>query len=143
MDDSTLIAGSKEGLESLLAVTEEFYYLNNTLANHSKYVLVSTELSVRINITFNIRISDYNKNSSICLQSLGTSDSFRFLRVWFNLQHKSAFVKSQLSSEYCHFTSLLHFKSLTSKQLSYLHNTVLLPKLLYHSQVTSISFNEC
>src|SRR6266536_5334532 len=117
--------------------------LNNTSANHSKYVLISTELPISTNINFNIRTSDYNNNSSICLQSLGTSDSFRFLGVWFNLQHKSAFVKSQLSLEYHHFTSLLCFKFLTSKQLSYLHNTVLLPKLLYRSQVTSISSNEC
>src|SRR6266536_2062996 len=50
MDDSTLIAGSKEGLESLLAVTEEFYYLNNTSANHSKYVLIYTDLPVSTNI---------------------------------------------------------------------------------------------
>src|SRR6266496_619717 len=143
MDDSTLIASSKEGLESLLTVTEEFYYLNNTSANHSKYVLVSTELLSPTEIIFNLQTSSYNNRSTICLQSLGTKDSFRFLGVWFNLRHNSTFVKTQLNSEYRHFTSLLRFKSLTSKQMAYLHNTVLLPKLTYQSQVTPLSAYSC
>src|SRR5204863_157997 len=57
MDDSTLIASSKEGLESLLTVTEEFYYLNNTSANHSKYVLASTQLPLPAEITFVHRLT--------------------------------------------------------------------------------------
>ncbi|GBB97435.1 hypothetical protein RclHR1_29950003, partial [Rhizophagus clarus] len=34
MDDSTLISSSKAGLEHMLSITEEFYVLNNTSANH-------------------------------------------------------------------------------------------------------------
>ncbi|GBB98574.1 hypothetical protein RclHR1_32690001, partial [Rhizophagus clarus] len=44
MDDSTLISSSKAGLEHMLSITEEFYLLNNTSANHQKYVLISNSL---------------------------------------------------------------------------------------------------
>ncbi|EXX64231.1 hypothetical protein RirG_144830 [Rhizophagus irregularis DAOM 197198w] len=38
MDDFTLILSSKSGMESMLSITEEFYQINNTSANHNKYV---------------------------------------------------------------------------------------------------------
>ncbi|EXX67134.1 uncharacterized protein LOC111354417 [Rhizophagus irregularis DAOM 181602=DAOM 197198] len=41
MDDSTLISSSKEEMEYMLSITEEFYCLNNTSANHNKYVLAT------------------------------------------------------------------------------------------------------
>ncbi|GBB92834.1 hypothetical protein RclHR1_20620005 [Rhizophagus clarus] len=44
MNDSTLISSSKAGLEHMLSITEEFYMLNNTSANHQKYVLISNSL---------------------------------------------------------------------------------------------------
>ncbi|GBB97354.1 hypothetical protein RclHR1_29770002 [Rhizophagus clarus] len=46
MDDSTLISSSKAGMEHMLSITEEFYALNNTSANHQKYVLISNSLSL-------------------------------------------------------------------------------------------------
>ncbi|GBC25008.2 ribonuclease H-like domain-containing protein [Rhizophagus irregularis DAOM 181602=DAOM 197198] len=44
MDDSTLIASSKQGIEDRLSITAEFYTLNNTQANLAKYILLSSEL---------------------------------------------------------------------------------------------------
>src|SRR3989337_4486394 len=43
MDDSTLIASSKAGIEDRLSITAEFYILNNVQANSAKYVLLSSE----------------------------------------------------------------------------------------------------
>src|SRR5436190_158125 len=143
MDDSTLIADSNSGLETLLGITEEFYLLNNTSANHSKYVLASTELTSPTDITFLTRSRTSHTSRSIQIRSLGVTDSFRFLDVWFNLKNSSSFVKSQLKTEYHQFTSILRHKKLTAKQLVYLHNTVLLPKLSYHSQTTSLRTKTC
>ncbi|EXX58615.1 hypothetical protein RIR_jg9104.t1 [Rhizophagus irregularis DAOM 181602=DAOM 197198] len=42
MDDSTLIASSKSGIEDRLSITAEFYTLNNVQANSAKYVLLSS-----------------------------------------------------------------------------------------------------
>ncbi|PKB93847.1 hypothetical protein RhiirA5_440165 [Rhizophagus irregularis] len=40
LDDSTLIASSKSGIEDQLSITAEFYTLNNVQANSAKYVLL-------------------------------------------------------------------------------------------------------
>src|SRR5436190_2126642 len=143
MDDSTLIADSNSGLETLLGITEEFYLLNNTSANYSKYVLASTELTSPTDITFLTRSRASHTSRSIRIRSLGVSDSFRFLGVWFNLKNSLSFVKTQLKTEYYQFTSLLSHKKLTAKQLVYLHNTVLLPKLSYRSQTTPLHTKTC
>src|SRR6266536_4748660 len=143
MDDSTLIINSKSGLETLLGITEEFYLLNNTSANHSKYVLASTELTSPTDVTFLTRFRTSHTSHSIRIRSLGVNDSFRFLGVWFNLKNSSSFVRTQLKTEYHQFTSILRPKKLTAKQLVYLHNTVLLPKLSFHSQTTPLSMNKC
>ncbi|GBB94895.1 hypothetical protein RclHR1_24350003 [Rhizophagus clarus] len=52
MDDSTLISSSKAGLEHMLSITEEFYALNNTSANHQKYVLITNSLPLTTTSTF-------------------------------------------------------------------------------------------
>src|SRR5205823_14245855 len=70
MDDSTLVSSSKDGLASLLSITEEFYELNNPTANHAKYVLLSSELSEPTNIVFSLSSSPL-----VSTQHL----SFRFL----------------------------------------------------------------
>ncbi|PKK58576.1 hypothetical protein RhiirC2_796086 [Rhizophagus irregularis] len=44
MDDSTLISLSKASMELILFITEEFYFINNTSANHRKYVLTTNSL---------------------------------------------------------------------------------------------------
>jgi hypothetical protein len=41
MDDSTLISSTKSGMVSMLSITEEFYAINKTSANHNKYVLIT------------------------------------------------------------------------------------------------------
>src|SRR5205823_2383691 len=143
MDDSTLVASSKDGLSMLLSITEEFYTLNNTKANHSKYVLLSTELVNPEDIIFSLTSSSLNNTSQILIRSLGHKDSFRFLGVWFDLSFSKCFVHSQLKKEYLQFTNILRHKKLTGKQLTYLHNSVLLPKVEYRAQVAPLTINEC
>ncbi|CAB4407298.1 unnamed protein product [Rhizophagus irregularis] len=60
MDDSTLIAFSLEGLESLLSIARDFYFLNNITANFQKYELVSFASGNTL-VTFNLtsKISNY------------------------------------------------------------------------------------
>jgi len=93
MDDSTLVSSSKKGIEKLLSITEEFYYLNNTAANHSKYVLISNSLMNINPITFNLDTSVLNYRPSITIKPLKKSESFRFLGCWFNMDHKPNFVR--------------------------------------------------
>ncbi|GBB84734.1 hypothetical protein RclHR1_11300003 [Rhizophagus clarus] len=81
IDDSTLISSSKAGLEHMLSITEEFYTLNNTLANHQKYVLISNSLhltttSTISSVDFNLELSPLNSISSLSVTPISITSSF-------------------------------------------------------------------
>ncbi|CAB4430549.1 unnamed protein product [Rhizophagus irregularis] len=86
MDDSTLVSSSKAGMEHMLSITEEFYWLNNTSANHNKYVLATNAISVTQDlspIVFNLTPFSLNATATITVTPIPMSSSFRFLGVWF------------------------------------------------------------
>src|SRR5213078_2072876 len=70
MDDSTLISSSKQGMEHLLAISEEFNIMNNISANHSKYVLMSNATTDSHNEKFSLLPSDLNIRRSITVSPL-------------------------------------------------------------------------
>ncbi|GET54695.1 RNA-directed DNA polymerase from mobile element jockey-like [Rhizophagus irregularis DAOM 181602=DAOM 197198] len=148
MDDSTLISSSKAGMEFMLSITEEFYQINNTSANHNKYVLITNSLPLTSNsvispITFNLDLSTLNSVPSIIITPISMTTSFRFLGVWFNIKSSRDFVKKQLKRECCLFAATIRPAKLSSKQVVYLHNAVLIPKLEYRMQVTHLSESDC
>ncbi|CAB4417816.1 unnamed protein product [Rhizophagus irregularis] len=146
MDDSTLVSSSKEGMEHMLSITEEFYRLNNTSANHNKYVLATNAISATQDlspIVFNLTPSSLNATATIIVTPIPMSSSFRFLVVWFNINGSRSFVRKQLKQECNSFSAILRPAKLTSQQVVYLHNTVLIPKLEYRMQVTHLSKAEC
>ncbi|EXX74267.1 hypothetical protein RirG_052700 [Rhizophagus irregularis DAOM 197198w] len=71
------------------------------------------------------------------------NSSFRFLGVWFNVAGSRDFVKKQVARECNSFAAIVRPAKLSAKQVVYLHNTVLLPKLEYRMQVTHLSESEC
>ncbi|GBB86208.1 hypothetical protein RclHR1_12650001 [Rhizophagus clarus] len=148
MDNSTLISSSKAGLEHMLSITEEFYSLNNTSANHQKYVLISNSLpltttSAILPVEFRLFLSSLNDVSSISVTPLSITSSFRFLGVWFNIKGSRDFVKKQIASECNSFAATLRLAKLSAKQVVYLYNSVLIPKLEYRMQVTHLSASDC
>ncbi|CAB4488155.1 unnamed protein product [Rhizophagus irregularis] len=148
MDDSTLISSSKSGMESMLSITEEFYQINNTSANHNKYVLItnslpSTSASSPSPVVFDLQLSGLNKVPSISIVPISMNSSFRFLGVWFNVAGSRDFVKKQVVRECNSFAATVRPAKLSAKQVVYLHNTVLVPKLEYRMQVTHLSESEC
>ncbi|GET64616.1 RNA-directed DNA polymerase from mobile element jockey-like [Rhizophagus irregularis DAOM 181602=DAOM 197198] len=148
MDDSTLISSSKAGMEFMLSITEEFYQINNTSANYNKYVLITnslplTSISTLPSITFNLDLSPLNSVPSITITPISMTTSFRFLGVWFNIKSSHDFVKKQLKRECCSFAATIRPAKLSPKQVVYLHNAVLIPKLEYRMQVTHLSESDC
>lgn len=91
INDSMLISSSKVGMEHMLIITEEFYYLNNTSTNHKKYVLVTSDKQFSLSrdnptsVTFHLATSSLNKVEFINITLIPTASFFRFLAVWFNL----------------------------------------------------------
>ncbi|GET55571.1 RNA-directed DNA polymerase from mobile element jockey-like [Rhizophagus irregularis DAOM 181602=DAOM 197198] len=148
MDDSTLISSSKFGMESMLSITEEFYQINNTSANHNKYVLITNSLPPTSALSpspvvFDLQLSGLNKVPFISIVPISMNSSFRFLGVWFNVAGSRDFVKKQVARECNSFAAIVRPAKLSAKQVVYLHNTVLIPKLEYRMQVTHLSESEC
>ncbi|CAB4489226.1 unnamed protein product [Rhizophagus irregularis] len=138
MDDSTLIASSKSGIEDRLSITAEFYTLNNVQANSAKYVLLSSS-SPSSKIIFDLTPSFLVSDLSLSLSSLSLYASFRFLGVWFSLSASSDFVLKQARSMVKDMAALLGPKKLLAQHVAYLYNAVLLPRLEFRLQTTLFS----
>src|SRR4051794_6266570 len=146
IDDTTLISSSIEGLNQLLDIAQEFYDMNNTKINFNKAELIcnrdpsnsSTKLP-DLPALFNFKLSMVNFTCT----PLSPNTSFRFLGVWFTLTLNKKFVKKQCTTEYQLFTGKLRNKKLTTDQLKYLHNAVLLTKVLYRLKCTVFSEKDC
>ncbi|PKY34595.1 hypothetical protein RhiirB3_395645, partial [Rhizophagus irregularis] len=120
MDDSTLISSSKEGMEHMLSITEEFYCLNNTSANHNKYVLATNAIATFRDlspIAFNLMTSSLNTTTNIIVTPIPMSSFFRFLGVWFNINGSRNFIQQQLKREYNSFSAILRPAKLTVQQV--------------------------
>src|SRR6266542_4136618 len=59
------------------------------------------------------------------------------------MKDSPSYVVKQLVHEYTSFTNLLRYKKLTANQLTYLHNTVLIPKVEYRAQCSHVSEPLC
>ncbi|GBC06757.1 hypothetical protein RclHR1_07010013 [Rhizophagus clarus] len=132
----------------MLSITEEFYSLNNTSANYQKYVLISNSLpltttSTILPVEFHLSLSSLNDIPSISVTPLSITSSFRFLGVWFNIKGSRDFVRKQIASECNSFAATLRPAKLSAKQVVYLYNSVLIPKLEYCMQVTHLSASDC
>ncbi|CAB4413040.1 unnamed protein product [Rhizophagus irregularis] len=138
MDDSTLIASSKSGIEDRLSITAEFYTLNNVQANSAKYVLLSSSNPSSV-VSFAISPSPLVSNSILTLTSLALNTSFRFLGVWFSLSASSQFVLKQARSMVKDMAALLAPKKLLAQHVAYLYNVVLLPRLEFRLQTSLFS----
>ncbi|EXX67378.1 hypothetical protein RirG_114930 [Rhizophagus irregularis DAOM 197198w] len=135
MDDSTLIASSKRGIEDRLSITAEFYTLNNTQANSAKYILLSSEQFSQT-VMFDLSPSPLISSPTLTLKALALSTSFRFLGVWFCLSASSRFVHNQTTSMVKDMAALLSPKKLLAQHVAYLYNIVLLLRLEFRLQTT-------
>ena len=120
--------------------------MNNTKINFNKAELICNIDPLDLAAPLSDRSVPFNFESSLVdftCTPLSPNTSFRFLEVWFTLTLKKQFVKKQCRTEYQLFASKLRNKKLITDQLKYLHNTVLLPKVLYRLKYTVFSENEC
>src|SRR6266480_3939430 len=130
----------------MLNIANEFYKMNNTKINFDKAELIT-----------NRDLNDSDKSASLRLIShqfrlrtfffsitpISLNSSFRFLGVWFSLIKNASFVKKQCLTEYQLFAIKLEKKMLTIRQLTYLHNSVLLPKVEYKMMCTILPESVC
>ena len=146
MDDTTLISSTIEGLTQMLSTAQEFYSFNNTKINFNKAVLICNRDSHNCSSPLPLVPTSHRflaHNIDFHSTPLAPDVSFRFLGVWFTLSLNKKFVKKQCKTEYQLFANKLSRKRLTTDQLKYLHNAVLLPKVLYRLKCTALSERDC
>ena len=67
----------------------------------------------------------------------------RYLSIWISARYNKNFVKKQIVTKISSFIDKLKYKPLTDKQLRYLNNMVLIPRLEYRSKLIILSEKEC
>ncbi|CAJ0827291.1 5476_t:CDS:2, partial [Entrophospora sp. SA101] len=137
MDDTTWITTSKENLEKILEIADDFYNLNNIQINKNKSVLLTSQTDQEQNI-INLKFG----NSTINIKPISKSESVRFLGVWINLNNRKNFVKNQIINEINKSCNMMSRKPLTDKQLIYIFNKIIIPRIEYRAQLTIFTKDE-
>jgi hypothetical protein len=141
MDDTTFITNTKESMEKTLSIADDFYLLNDIQINKGKseLILQSRKKDFNYKEKLQIKFGDQEINIKPKLPN----ESTRILGVWFNANNKKDFVKHQINDEVIQLCAIVKNKRITDKQLQYVFNTLIIPRVEYRSQVTVLSAKEC
>ena len=116
MDDTTWIAETKDSLEDMLAIADDFYSLMSIKVNKDKSELLvhvpgqpSPDL---VHLKFG--------SSTVDIRPAAYAKSVRILGVWMNLKGQRSFIVQQAKDEVANMCRILQKKRLTDKHLFYL-----------------------
>jgi hypothetical protein len=141
MDDTTWITETKDSLETILEIADDFYNLNSIKVNKDKSEL----------LVYDPNNPQLNRNSIILkfgddqieITPKLYNESARILGVWVNLDGNKNYVIQQMHDEVTKLCLVLKRKPITDKQLLYLWNMVIIPRLEYRSQITVLNQQQC
>jgi hypothetical protein len=134
IDDTTWIAKSIEDLQSILTIANSFCILNDILINNDKATLLTNNKDCagkQITLRFNSTIS--------VIKTEPMQQATRVLGVWISMTTSKTVVTDQLKEEINKDCNYLWSKKVTDKQMLYIFNTVIVPRLEFKSQLTFIS----
>src|SRR5436305_1648044 len=149
MDNTNLVATSHEGLNNMLRISQEFFGYNNTKINFNKAVLICNRdphdpLLPLSNINETAAVSFLaNTPYKFSIKPIKPNEAFRFLGVWFNINTTRQQTLKLCKADYSLFCKTHYNKKLTIKQLTYLHNAVLLPKVEFKLKTYMPSASDC
>ena len=130
-DDTTWLGKSKEEMESILAIANEFFVINDIQLNENKCKLLV--INKKKDVGEDIQIN------KIVIKAAKKSAVVRMLGIWLNGRLKESLVKDK-AKEIIRQTALtLRWKKMTISQLVYVNNIYLIPKLCYILQVSNLS----
>lgn len=138
MDDTTWIAHSKENMQLLLEDAREFYKANDSQINSLKSVLIV--------INSNIQKTDQKVQAGLnkeTVQRLAHKESARFLGVWIGDTNSRKDVIRRIQNESTKIINALKWKKATEKQVTYIFNRVLMPRIEYRIQHCHIPAKTC
>src|SRR5215216_2851665 len=133
MDDTLWIARSREDLTNIVSIAESFYKLNHIKVNWEKSVLMINNTKSNQPFTCNIN------GSLTTIHPLPLNESTRYLGVWISLGRNKTFTINMLKGEIKNAITIMSKKKMTDKQLVYIFNTILTPRIKYRAQLTALT----
>ena len=82
-------------------------------------------------------------NETIKIKPTPQKVSVRYLGVWYNMLQGRSHVLDQVKNKLYIASDKLRRKLVTDKQMTYIFNTVLLPRIEFWTQITAIKEHEC
>jgi len=136
MNDILWLSQSKDSLNELMDIADSFYRLNSIQVNWNKSILLSPFKNQNA-IHFQLA------SSAINLIPAKYNESIRYLGIWISMSHNKAFIQQQVQQEVKAASNAMKSKLLTDKQIIYIFNIVILPRLLYRTQLTFLGHKFC
>src|SRR6266542_237870 len=138
IDDTTWITSSQSTMESILSIADSFFILNDILINDDKAILLTNDQLLET------REAHFNlPNRSLTIKARPIQATERVLGVWITLQRSDKFIIQQIKQEISQVCNTLKYKKVTDKQLLYVFNAVVIPRLEYRSQLVFLSEDLC
>src|SRR6266511_2744049 len=138
MDDSHWITDSTPKLVFTLNITTSFNKLNDVQTNNDKAVLLATK-SPENGEPIKLELD----TTTIEIQPLKPKESTRILGVWLTTGKSNQHVYRQLKDEVKQCCDLLSSKIVTDKQLLYIYNAVIIPRLEFRCQLVFLTESQC
>ena len=137
MDDTTWTAQGKAKLEKQLEIADSFNEYNGIKVNpeKSQLIVINSKLEKK-----DQKIK-YGKNQ-VEIKALEKNASTRFLGVWISETKNEQFVKNQIGNEISKLYNVMECKMITSEQIIYIINAVLIPRIEYRANITMLTNNE-
>ncbi|GBC20729.2 hypothetical protein GLOIN_2v1479662 [Rhizophagus irregularis DAOM 181602=DAOM 197198] len=141
MDDTNFLSENKADLEKILEIADSFYNINDIKINKEKSELL-WKTKKGHNMSEIVKIKFGNKD--LIIKPADKKGSVRILGVWFNAYNRREHVIAQIREEVrnCCETMILR-KKLSDKQMSFIFNVLIIPKIEYHAQMIILTEEEC
>ena len=136
MDDSTFISATKDGLTRTLIIADSFNLMTGILVNTKK-----SELIV-INSNENQKSINYG-NDQFTIKAKPELEPIRFLGVWISGKKNDKFIKQQIKEEIDVVSNRLSRKRITSQQIVYVINAVIMPRIEFRTHLTVFDEDTC
>src|SRR5437868_9958725 len=135
-DDTTWIANSKEQLEEIIKIAEDFFKINNIQINPSKSRLIT--INTKSNIEEHKIIVDKQE-----VYATKEKEAVRFLGVWIGQKLGKKQIVAKAKQVVRLFVNTIKKKIVTTSQVLYINNVCLMPKLEYILQSIFLTKDEC
>src|ERR1043166_6669561 len=119
LNDTTMIASSKQDLEQMLTIADSFYKLNNIKINKMKSILITNSSLVIDN-----KVSIMYCPNLLSIDITPSSESIRFLGIYFNLNGSQKFTFNKLLSITSLAVAKMKRKLITYEHVQYIINRV-------------------